>query len=60
MTSKNEHTGDKLQTKPASEEYLNNYDKIFCKHIWEYQQDKDFDWYQCSKCGLVRDKAYVP
>lgn len=31
MTAKNDITGDKLQTKAASEEYRNNYDLIFGK-----------------------------
>ncbi len=29
MTAKNEHTGDSIQTKPGSEDYRANYDKIF-------------------------------
>lgn len=29
MTAKNEHTGDSLQTKPASDQYRENYSKIF-------------------------------
>lgn len=49
MTSKNEHTGDKLQTKPASEEYRENYDKIFGKRTLtptqlrrEYEKEQMF------------------
>jgi len=29
MTTRNEHTGDKIQTKPNSDKYRDNYDKIF-------------------------------
>lgn len=29
MTSRNDITGDKLQSKVASKDYVNNYDKIF-------------------------------
>ena len=29
MTTKNEHTGDKLKSKPTSDEYRGNYDAIF-------------------------------
>jgi hypothetical protein len=31
MATKNEITGDKIQSKPLSKSYLNNYDKIFQK-----------------------------
>ena len=31
MASKNQHTGDKQQTKPASDTYRDNYDRIFGK-----------------------------
>lgn len=31
-----------------------------CKHDWQYTQDKDFDWFECSKCGKQRDKTYCP
>ena len=30
-TSRNPHTGDKIQSKPADEAYRNNYDAIFGK-----------------------------
>ena len=29
-----------------------------CK--WEYQQDADFDWFECTVCGAIRNKEYVP
>ena len=31
MTSKNDITGDSLKSKPASQEYLDNFDRIFRK-----------------------------
>lgn len=31
MTSKNQHTGDKQQTRTPSKEFLDNYDLIFRK-----------------------------
>ncbi len=29
MTAKNDHTGDSLQTKPSTDQYRENYSKIF-------------------------------
>ena len=29
MTTKNEHTGDKLKSKPNTDKYRDNYDAIF-------------------------------
>lgn len=43
MTSKNDITGDKLQTKAASEEYRNNYDLIFKKPTQLPAQQKPVD-----------------
>lgn len=31
MTSRNDVTGDKIQTKPTTKEYADNWDKIFGK-----------------------------
>lgn len=62
MTSKNDVTKDKQQTKPATDAYRDNYDNIFrkCEHNWEYQASAHFDWYQCTKCGIIKDREYVP
>lgn len=40
MTSKNDHTGDKLQSKTANKNYRNNYDKIFGKKDQDKQKNK--------------------
>lgn len=40
MTSRNDITGDKIQTKVVTQEYRENYDKIFSK-------DKEC----CGKCS---------
>lgn len=34
-TSKNEHTGDSIQSKTPSEDYRSNYDRIFRKKVEE-------------------------
>ena len=46
MTAINEHTGDKLKTKEATEAYRNNWDAIFGKKVeeeaeQELPQDED-------------------
>lgn len=62
MTSKNDITGDKLQTKAASQEYRNNYDLIFGKsfaymtpeqaHMLSYWiEDKGMDYILLSLDG---------
>lgn len=40
MTAKNDITGDKLTTKPASEAYRDNWDRIFGEK-GAYQAEKD-------------------
>jgi hypothetical protein len=41
MTSHNDITGDKIQTKPTTKEYSDNWDRIFggCKHTPEGDLD---------------------
>lgn len=39
--SKNQHTGDKQQTKPASDAYRNNFDAIFRKKPLTNEQKYD-------------------
>ena len=46
MTSHNEHTGDKIQTKVTTKEYLDNFDKVFSK--------KDRDEYDKTMADLLQ------
>lgn len=48
MTAINEHTGDKLKTKEATEAYRNNWDAIFGKKV-EGEQDSPKEGDQCQK-----------
>lgn len=43
MTSKNDITGQKQQTKPASDTYRNNYDQIFGKKPVKPEEPKKND-----------------
>lgn len=41
-------------------EYFVKMLNIICDHDWEYKDDGNhFDWFECSKCGLIRDKGVV-
>ena len=40
MTSKNEHTGDKQQTRPPSDKYRDNYDKVDNSWIREKAKER--------------------
>ena len=42
MTSHNDITGDKIQTKVTTEEYRDNYDKIFSKEDYD-EYDKTIE-----------------
>lgn len=57
MTSRNDITGDKIQTTPTTKEYADNYDKIFGITISqrEYNQlKKDSDWlYYLERAGVA-------
>jgi len=54
MTAINEHTGDKLKTKEATEAYRNNWDRIFNKDtlgkkVEKDEQDSPKEEDQCQK-----------
>ena len=50
--SRNEHTKDKQQTKPASDAYREGYDRIFCKHEVKRLVPNTFKTMEeCVKCG---------
>ncbi len=40
MSSKNEHTKDKQQTKPATDKYRDNFDKVFKKTYEQLAKEK--------------------
>jgi hypothetical protein len=63
MTSKNEITGDKLQTKPTTQKYRDGWDAIFGKA--EEQMKKPIfnnDEHCCGKCspcsGYHKDDSF--
>ena len=51
--SKNPHTGDKLQTKVPSDEYRDNYDKIFGKKKYDPHAAKE-----ASRLAVLQDMGY--
>jgi hypothetical protein len=53
--SKNDITGDQLITKPASDNYREGHDRIFCKHNWASDGEVDvWTTFTCTKCGAVQ------
>jgi hypothetical protein len=57
MTSRNPITGDKIQTKPTTKEYEDNWDRIFgsCKKTPEGDLDVNNCCGKC-KCGDKNDR----
>lgn len=53
MTSRNEHTGDKLQTKTPSKDYLDNYDQIFKKPV---KNEEHFCTKPCNNCECLEQQ----
>ena len=54
MTSRNDVTGDKIQTKPTTKEYADNYDKIFGK---KKELPPACDNY--GRCNCTNNKCYI-
>ena len=65
MTQRNEITGAALQSKPTSDEYRNNYDRIFRKkpkpevhphwvagHVFEPVEEEDCEYTGCRKDSI--------
>lgn len=59
MVAKNDITGDKIQTKPTTKEYSDNWDKIFggCKRTPEGDLEVQVNGGKCcGKCGDKNDR----
>ena len=48
MTARNDVTGDKIQTKVASKDYINNYDSIFGTPLYNIPPKT---WVECAETG---------
>ncbi len=59
MTCRNDITGDKIQTKPTTKEYADNWDRIFggCKRTPEGDLEVQVMNKCCGKCTTQTDKG---
>lgn len=59
MTCRNDITGDKIQTKPTTKEYADNWDKIFgnCKRTPEGDLEVQVNGGKC--CGKCNPKEEI-
>lgn len=57
MVAKNDITGDKIQTKPTTKEYADNWDTIFgdCKRTPEGDLEVQVNGTCCGKCNPKKE-----